>query len=133
MHISRPEAAVAGVLTLMLAACSGAGPDAASGTDGADATDAGAAAVTVAATDALAFEPETLDVPAGTVEVRLTAEAGVGHSFVIDGVQDDAPIASADAGETATGTVELNPGSYTFYCAVPGHRAAGMDGTVNAT
>jgi uncharacterized cupredoxin-like copper-binding protein len=33
-------------------------------------------------------------------------------------------------GGTKTLTLNLKPGSYKFYCSVPGHRAAGMEGTL---
>ena len=33
-------------------------------------------------------------------------------------------------GGTKTLTVNLKPGTYTFYCSVPGHRQAGMQGTL---
>ena len=34
------------------------------------------------------------------------------------------------SGDTETLTLNLPAGTYTFYCNVPGHRAAGMEGTL---
>jgi plastocyanin len=36
-------------------------------------------------------------------------------------------------GGTRTLTLKLKPGKYTFYCSVPGHRQAGMEGTLNVS
>ena len=30
-------------------------------------------------------------------------------------------------------TLTLKPGTYTFYCSVPGHRQGGMEGTLSVT
>ncbi len=74
------------------------------------------------------YTPEDPKLPeAGIIAVQLTSEQGV-HDFVIEGV----PGFSVDVsgGQTATNKVELDAGEYTFYCSVPGHRSAGMEGTL---
>lgn len=42
----------------------------------------------------------------------------------------DTIVVEAPAGKSATGGIELDPGTYTFYCAVPGYRSAWMEGTL---
>ena len=111
---------------LALAGCGG-GDDQAGGQDGGDAAAAGDV-VEVMGTDALAFDPEELTATAGEITVELTSGEGVLHTFVID--EKDELVVEAAAGATATGTIELEPGEYTFYCDVPGHRQAGMEGTL---
>ena len=112
--------------SLMLAACGGNGDDAGNG-DGA--ADGGEATVSVIGTDALAFDPDQISAAAGSITVELTSEQAVEHTFVVEEASDTEVVA-AGPGETSTGTIELEAGSYTFYCDVPGHREAGMEGTL---
>ena len=80
--------------------------------------------------DSLAFEPDELEVPAGKFNVALTSNDQF-HDFVID---DDDGIVEAISGETNAAGFEITePGEYTFYCTVPGHRQGGMEGTLTVT
>jgi plastocyanin len=77
----------------------------------------------------LAYEQDSLTASAGTVTVSLTNEASVPHDVVIEGPDGD--LGATDqisGGDTAEVDVELEAGEYTFYCSVPGHREAGMEG-----
>lgn len=57
------------------------------------------------------------------------------HNFAIEGYNDATPVDLPTGGEHVMWTVpaDLAPGTYTFYCTVPGHRAAGMEGTITIT
>lgn len=67
------------------------------------------------------------EVPAGAVEFELVNEGNIQHNVVLDDLGDRL-VVEAGAGETATGTVELEPGEYAFHCSIPGHEQA-MQGT----
>lgn len=75
-----------------------------------------------------AFDPAELTVTAGEdVAIVLTSEDLL-HDFTIDEL--DAHVASG-ADETNEGGFRADePGRYTYYCTVPGHRDAGMEGTL---
>jgi plastocyanin len=79
------------------------------------------------------YEPTQLSAPAGTVEITLVNEGAAQHDLVIEELGDLELIPLVDPGDTVTGSVDLEPGTYTFYCSVPGHRAAGMEGTLTVT
>lgn len=74
------------------------------------------------------YDPAEITIQAGDdVAIVLTA-TDIEHDFTIDGLDTHV---SAEAGETAEGGLRADePGTYTFYCSVEGHREAGMEGTL---
>jgi plastocyanin len=82
------------------------------------------------ATD-LAYDTTSLSSKPGKVTIDLTNPSALEHDVAIelDGKQlaDSELVAN---GAKTTATAELAPGTYTFYCTVPGHREAGMEGTL---
>lgn len=66
----------------------------------------------------------------GEIAVTYTNEGTAFHNVEFIGATDGSDIVEADPGETGEGTVGLFPGEWTFFCNVPGHRAAGMEATV---
>jgi len=49
------------------------------------------------------------------------------HTFTIDALHVDVQVPSSGKRNV---TFNAAPGTYTFYCAVPGHAALGMKGTL---
>ena len=106
-------------------------------------TRAGAAAAAGAETKlALAADPSgafkydksTLTAKAGKVEIRFTNASPVPHDVAIKGNGVNAgPTEQISGGGTADLTATLKPGTYEFYCTVPGHEQAGMKGTLTVT
>ena len=86
-------------------------------------------AVTMSAVE-FAFQPSTVRTASGTVTFNLRNNGQFPHNIQFDG--QDAPIFADNltAGQSASATVTLAPGTYTFYCPVDGHRDRGMVGTL---
>jgi uncharacterized cupredoxin-like copper-binding protein len=75
----------------------------------------------------IAFEPKELEIPAGKdVQIKVTNKGLLQHDFYID--KTDFHTDLLDPEKSQTITVKLDKGEYTYYCNVPGHREAGMEG-----
>ncbi len=126
------------VLSLLAAALLAAGcggDDNGSTTATEDTTATGEATTLQLAADpngALSFDTTSLEAPAGTVTVELTNESSTPHNVEVEGngVEEESDTIT---GSTTTLTVDLEPGAYEFYCAVPGHKDAGMEGTLTVS
>jgi plastocyanin len=84
-------------------------------------------------TGLLAFDTKQLSGKAGAVEITLTNSSPIEHDVAV-------ALGSSVLGTTPTFTggskkltLNLKPGTYTFYCTVPGHRQGGMEGTLKVS
>ena len=76
----------------------------------------------------LAFVETELSAPAGEITLDLTNDSAVPHNIAVDGAEGVSD--TIQDGGTAELTVNLPAGTYEYYCDVPGHRQAGMVGTL---
>ncbi len=86
--------------------------------------------VTADPNNGLSFDKNALEVKAGTVTIAMKNPAALLHNVAIKGNGVDVKGEVVSSGATSTVTAVLKPGTYTFYCSVPGHEAAGMKGTL---
>jgi plastocyanin len=83
---------------------------------------------------AFKYDKSTLTAKAGKVEITFTNASPVPHDVAIKGNGVNAgPTEQISGGGTADLTATLQPGTYEFYCTVPGHEQAGMKGTLTVT
>ena len=96
-------------------------------------TTGGSGAITVfnivASASELAYVPNQLSAPAGRIMIRMTNPSQLQHSvaLAVTGIPAGPVVGHGGVSEVVA---NLAPGTYTFYCTVPGHRAAGMTGTL---
>jgi len=57
-------------------------------------------------------------------------EGQLAHTLVIEGAPNLRRLEVRGKGDRVTEAALFSPGTYTFYCDVPGHRQAGMEGTL---
>jgi nitrite reductase (NO-forming) len=123
-----PPAASAGAAAGLPVAASSSVPASAAPAPSAGATTA-AGAFEVDAFD-LGFKPTAVTVPAaGTYTVTFKNTGSILHDLTF---ADGTKIA-AEAGQTATGTVNVPAAGITFICSIPGHADAGMKGAVTVS
>lgn len=79
----------------------------------------------------LAFTSEEITAEAGKDTIDFTNESPVPHDVVIED-ENGKELGGVEVIQEGSdsGEVELKPGTYTFFCSVPGHRQAGMEGTL---
>lgn len=119
---------------LALAACGGSDETSTAATTGETTTAAGGGETVKFEADPsgqLAYTQTDVTAKAGNATIDFDNPSSVQHDVVIED-QSGNEIARTDIisdSQTST-TADLKPGTYTFFCSVDGHEAAGMEGTL---
>ena len=119
-HPLRRAAAILAIATIAAGCASGPAEPSAEDTAAIDAAD-----VALVGQDDLTWDRTEVEAEAGTITFALTCEQAANHDVAIDGER----IAVCRPGETATGEVDLEAGTYEYVCTVPGHEQR-MRGTL---
>jgi len=82
---------------------------------------------------ALKFNTTTLSAKAGTVTIAMRNPAPLEHGIAVEGNGVNKNGKIVGQGSTSVLALQLKAGKYTFFCPVPGHRQAGMQGTLTVT
>jgi plastocyanin len=78
----------------------------------------------------LTFDQGDVTTQAGKVTVTFNNPSSVPHAVEIEGNGVEAGTETVTGAEAPPVEVDLQPGTYTYYCPVGGHEAAGMKGTL---
>lgn len=123
----RRAALVSTVVALALSACGG-GPEQGKIAGRAGGEPAADARLIEVESSNFAFDPDQLRADAGEELALALSSIDSPHDFAIDGLGRVADVAGD---ETKTERLRVDDaGEYVFYCTIPGHRSAGMEGTL---
>jgi plastocyanin len=80
----------------------------------------------------LKYNKTSLTANAGNVSIAMTNMSPLGHNVTVESSSGKI-LGAVPTFQGGTKTLKLNlkPGTYKFFCSVPGHRMAGMEGTLS--
>jgi plastocyanin len=84
-------------------------------------------------TGLLSYDTKTLSATAGAVTIEMANMSPLEHNVTVAQGSTVLGATPTFKGGSRALTIALKPGTYTFYCSVPGHRQAGMEGTLSVS
>lgn len=121
--------AIVTVVVLALAACGGSDENATQVDDAEAATQK--LSFVASADSGLAYTVNSETAAARPTTLEIVNEQSVPHDVVLEDANGE-EVGATDVvtEDTSSAEVDLEPGTYKFFCSVPGHREAGMEGTL---
>jgi plastocyanin len=114
---------------LFVVACGGGGSSGPPCPPAAESRSAVDGKVTVCGYD-IRFDVKEITAPAGPLEITLINKGRIEHTMKLEITGTDFELKTPGRGDSDTGTITLEPGTYEFVCTVAGHEQAGMKGTL---
>jgi uncharacterized cupredoxin-like copper-binding protein len=93
---------------------------------------AGGGAVTVSETE-FKLAPKDATAKAGKVTIEAKNDGQIVHNLEVEGNGVEKKTADLQPGSNGKLALNLKPGKYEMYCAIDGHRASGMEGTITVS
>jgi plastocyanin len=79
----------------------------------------------------LAFDTDQLNAKAGNITIEFDNPAAVSHNVEVESDSGELGVSDTIAQDTTTlQLTNVKPGTYEYYCNIPGHKEGGMDGTL---
>lgn len=125
--------------SVVLVACGGSDNSSSSTEGGSETSGGGIAEVNESTIDfeadpngQLAYTTTKTTGEAGKVKINFTNPQALPHDVAIEDANGEtiAQTEEVTQGESDFATAIVRPGTYHYYCTVPGHREAGMEGTL---
>jgi plastocyanin len=82
-----------------------------------------------AAAEGLAYQTTAVSATAGTITLRMPNPSAIPHNIAIEEPETETGDVVNQNGVSEV-TADFEAGTYTYFCTVPGHRDAGMEGTL---
>ncbi|MGH9008801.1 MAG: cupredoxin domain-containing protein [Acidimicrobiia bacterium] len=76
----------------------------------------------------IGFREKELKIGPGKVRIEMANDGAIAHTFVVEGVTSGRKLSTPSGGSKDSAAFDVQPGSFTYFCDIAGHRQGGMEG-----
>jgi plastocyanin len=76
----------------------------------------------------IGWREKELTIGPGKVNIEMVNEGAIAHTFVLEGAAGAPKLETPSGGSKDGGSFDLQAGTFTYFCDIPGHRQGGMEG-----
>jgi plastocyanin len=76
----------------------------------------------------IGFREKELKIGPGKVRIQMVNEGAIAHTFVLEGASGGKTLSTPSGGAKDNAAFDVQPGTFTYFCDIAGHRQGGMEG-----